>query len=205
MPKIAAEVFDIAGKKQEKLALPKEIFGQKPNEKLLAQAIRVYLANLSSHKASTKTRSQVRGGGRKPWRQKGTGRARAGSIRSPLWVGGGVAFGPKPKNIKLNLSKKMKKQALVVALSTKNADGQVKVIANFEKLPPKTKLAQSFLDKIAVHGKTLIILEDRQPNVKLATRNIPDVSVDLVTNLNAYEVLAHDNLLFSKQAIQKIK
>ena len=198
-------VFDINGAKQGVINLPKEIFGQQPNKLLLAQAVRVYLANMSTHKSSTKTRAEVRGGGTKPWRQKGTGRARAGSIRSPLWVGGGVVFGPKPRNTKLILSKKMKKRALISALSFKNADGAVKVISNFEKLEPKTKQAQQLLNKLEIHGRTLIILEDTKPNVKLATRNIPGLSVDLTANLNAYEVLAHNNLLFSKSAIEDIK
>lgn len=201
---LSAPIYDIAGKKQGSFKLPKEVFGAKPNQKLIAQAVRVYLANQSTHAASTKTRSEVRGGGAKPWRQKGTGRARAGSTRSPLWVGGGVALGPKPKNTKLTLSKKMRRKALAGALSAKNVDGAVKIISNFEKLAPKTKQAKNLLDKLETYGKTLIILEDIKPNVKLATRNIPDVHIGLIPNLNAHEVLAHNNLLFSKAAVEKM-
>jgi len=109
---LSVPAFDINGRSIGKIALPREIFGQKPNEKLLAQAIRIYSVNQSVHAGSTKTRSETRGGGRKPWRQKGTGRARAGSIRSPLWVGGGVAHGPKFRKVTLTLPKKMKKKAL---------------------------------------------------------------------------------------------
>jgi len=197
-------IFDINGRKQGLINLPKEIFGQEPNKLLLAQAVRVYLANMSTHKASTKTRAEVRGGGTKPWRQKGTGRARAGSIRSPLWVGGGVVFGPKPKEATLSLPKKMKRKALICALSSKSNEGSIKVISNFEKLEPKTKLAKNLLDKLEMSGTILVVLEDSKPNVKLAARNIPNVSVDIVSNLNAYEVIVHKNLLFSRGAIEKM-
>ncbi|OGD83639.1 50S ribosomal protein L4 [Candidatus Curtissbacteria bacterium RBG_13_40_7] len=202
---MSAPVYDITGRSQGTVVLPKEFFGQKPNNQLLSQAIRVYFANQSSHKASTKTRSEVRGGGAKPWRQKGTGRARAGSKRSPVWVGGGIVFGPKPRNVQLSLPKKMRKKALAAALSAQKQKDHIKVISNFDKLEPKTKLAQNLLDKLNITDKTLVILDVPQPNVKLALRNIPSISVDLAANLNAYKVLAVQNLLISKVAIEKFK
>jgi len=202
---LSTNVYDIDGRAQGTVTLPKEFFGQKPNENLLAQAVRVYFANQSSHKASTKTRAEVRGGGAKPWRQKGTGRARAGSKRSPLWVGGGIVFGPRPKNVQLVLPKKMKKKALISALSSQSLSGHIKIISNFDKLEPKTKLAQNLLNKLDATDKTLVVLENPKENVKLALRNIPNVFTDLAANLNAYKVLAAKNLLISKGAIEKFK
>jgi large subunit ribosomal protein L4 len=201
---ISAPVFDITGKSQGHLNLPKEIFGQKPNKQLLSQAIRVYFANQSTHNASTKTRAKVRGGGAKPWRQKGTGRARAGSSRSPLWVGGGVTFGPQPRKVVLNFPQKMKKKALISALSSQHEDGAIKIISNFEKIEPKTKIAFNLFKKLSVTGKTLVILDDQKNNVRLAVRNMPDTDIELSANLNAFKVLGHRNLIFSKGAIEKM-
>ena len=203
--RLLAPVFDIAGRRLGQVTLPKETFGGKINEELMAQAVRVYFANRHPKMASAKTRSEVRGGGRKPHRQKGTGRARAGSIRSPLWVGGGITFGPKPNDKKLKLSKKMKKRALVAALSQKAKVGEILVVSNLEKLAPKTKMAVGLLKKLKVDGKTLLVLEQNKANIKLAMRNIPDVNVDLAASLNAYEVLSHKNLMFEKTAIAKFQ
>jgi len=203
--RLSAPVFDISGRRLGQVALPKETFGGKINEELMAQAVRIYFANRHPKTASAKTRSEVKGGGRKPWRQKGTGRARAGSTRSPLWVGGGITFGPKPNDKKLKLSKKMKKRALVSALSQKAKLGEILVVSNLEKLAPKTKMAVNLLQKLKVGKSTLLILEQNKKNIKLAMRNIPDVNVDLVDSLNAYEVLSHKSLMFEKQAIAKFK
>src|SRR3989344_978819 len=155
--KLSAPLFDIKGIKQGEVSLPQEIFGAKPSGALLAQAIRIYFANQSAHFASTKTRAEVRGGGRKPHRQKGTGKARAGSIRSPLWVGGGVALGPKPRKVKLSLPKKMRRKALIYALSAKQKSGDIKVIANIEKIPAKTKVVANLLEKLNIKGSTLFV------------------------------------------------
>src|SRR3972149_10792478 len=154
--RLSAPVFDITGRRLGQVTLPKETFGGKINEELMAQAVRIYFANRHPKMASAKTRSEVKGGGRKPWRQKGTGRARAGSTRSPLWVGGGVVFGPKPTGKKLKFSKKMKKRALVSALSQKAKVGEILVVSNLEKLAPKTKMAVSFLKKLQVGQSTLL-------------------------------------------------
>ena len=203
--RLLAPVFDITGRRLGQVTLPKETFGGKINEELMAQAVRIYFANRHPKTASAKTRSEVKGGGRKPWRQKGTGRARAGSTRSPLWVGGGITFGPKPNDKKLKLSKKMKKRALVSALSQKAKLGEILVVSNLEKLAPKTKMAASLLQKLKIDGRTLLVLEQNKKNIKLAMRNIPDVNVDLVDSLNAYEVLSHKNLMFEKLAIAKFQ
>lgn len=203
--RLSVPVFDVSGRSLGKVVLPKETFGQEVNEKLMLQAIRVYFANRNSKTASTKTRAEVRGGGRKPHRQKGTGRARAGSIRSPLWVGGGIVFGPKPNDKKLKFPKKMKKRALVSALSQKAKVGEILVLSNLEKLAPKTKMAVSLLQKLKVDGRTLVILDQNKKNIKLAMRNIPDVNIDLADSLNAYEVLSHKTLMFEKEAIAKFK
>ena len=202
---LSAPVFDIAGRRLGQVSLPKETFGQKVNEKLITQTLRVYFSNLHPQTASTKTRSEVRAGGRKPHRQKGTGRARAGSIRSPLWVGGGIVFGPKPVDKKLKLSKKMKRRALVSALSQKAKDGEITVISNFEKIAPKTKSAVHLLQKLKIGGKTLVILDSNKKNVKLAMRNIPQVDFDLADSLNAYTVLSYENLMIEKEAVGKFK
>jgi len=203
--KLSAQLIDVKGKSIGLIALNREIFGQKPNETLLAQAIRVYRENSYRRTASTKTRGEKRGGGAKPWRQKGTGRARAGSNRSPLWVGGGITFGPKHRDISLSLPKKMKKKALISALSKKNSQGSIKVISNIEKLTPKTKDTSTLLKNSQLDGKTLFISESTLKNLNLATRNIPKVSNEIVDNLNAYQISQFKNLLFTKGAIEKIK
>lgn len=202
---LTVKMFDIHGKSIGTVNLPKEIFGQKPNPNLLAQALRVYQANQKNHTAHTKTRADVRGGGAKPWRQKGTGRARAGSRRSPLWVGGGIVFGPRFRDVKLTLPKKMKRKALISALSDKAKSDAIKVISGIEKIQPKTKIVARLLDKLNAKNKTLFVISENNQNVKLAARNIPAVSVDLPQDLNAHEIIASNHLLISREAIAKFK
>ncbi len=206
--KLVAKVYDINGRKKGTQSLPKEFFGAKVNQKLLAQAMHTYFSNQSAHFASTKTRAEARGGGTKPWRQKGTGRARAGSKRSPIWVGGGVAHGPKPRKAKLSLPKKMKHQALISALSSKAKDNHIKIISNIEKVEPKTKIIANFLKKLDTKGLTLFVVSPNQPasaqNIKLASRNIQKTSVDISSNLNAFEIVKSKNIFFSKEAIGKL-
>jgi len=202
MKGLSAAVYDIAGKSQGTISLPADMFGQTVNKNLLAQAMRVYFANQSTHTASTKTRAEVRGGGRKPWKQKGTGNARAGSKRSPLWVGGGISLGPRFRDVKLDLPKKMKKKALMSALSLKQNMGQIKVITNLEAQSPKTKIIANLLTKLDTKGKTLLVTAKPNENIKLASRNIPKVTVDSFINLNAYEVMKPEQILFSKEVFK---
>ena len=202
--KLTAELYNISGKKEGQLALPQDIFGSRVNKQLLSQAIRVYESAKSAHYGSTKTRSEIRGGGAKPWRQKGTGRARAGSRRSPLWVGGAKALGPKPRKTALILPKKMKTKALIYALSARAQDGSIKVVTNIEKIEPKTKVVANFLKKTNLLGSTLFVISQDPKgtkNVILSTRNIPRVSLDTAQNLNTYEVVKNQNILFSKEAM----
>lgn len=202
---LTVKVFDLKGKVAGSVTLPKEIFGQKPNLKLLAQAIRVYQANLIPHTAHTKTRGEVAGGGAKPWHQKGTGRARAGSRRSPLWVGGGTTFGPRYRALRLDLPKKQKRLALIHALSTKAEGGQIKVITKLESIKPKTKVVVNLLNKLGVNELALIVISQKNQNVSLATRNIKTLETDLASNLNAYKVLKNRQLLISKEALAHFK
>ena len=201
---LTAPLFDIAGKSQGKITLPKEVFGQKPNKKLLAQALHIYFTNQTAHFANTKTRSETRGGGRKPWRQKGTGNARAGSKRSPVWVGGAVALGPKPRKTVLTLPKKMKRNALISSLSQKAQESAISVISNFESIKPKTKVVANLISKTNSSGSILLVTAQNSKDVKLAARNISNVSVDEVRNLNPYLVYKSRKLLFSKEALSKL-
>lgn len=201
---LTVKVYDTNGKVTGSATLPKEIFGQKPNKNLLSQAMHIYFTNATAHFGSTKTRSETRGGGRKPWRQKGTGNARAGSKRSPLWVGGAVSLGPKPRKTILLLPKKMRKVALISALSSKAADGNISVISNFESIKPKTKIVANILDKVGVKGATLLVTSVKSDSIRLASRNIQNVTVNEARNINPYLVLKSRTILFSKEALSKI-
>ena len=201
---LSVDVFDQSGKVVGSVDLPKEIFGIKPNEALIAQAVRIYLANQRFGGASTKGRGEVRGGGRKPWRQKGTGRARIGSIRAPHWRGGGVVFGPKPKDYSMDLPKKMKRKALISALASQFGDQNILVVKDIEFKESKTKEAVSLLKNLHLEGKTLIIDLEVSLKEKLAFRNIKESSLREVGNLNTYQVLDTKKLLFTKEAVEKL-
>lgn len=200
---LTVKVFDTAGKSAGTMKLPEKTFGVKVNKALLAQALRVYFTNSHTHTAHTKTRTEVRGGGKKPWKQKGTGNARAGSKRSPLWVGGGINFGPRTRDVKLDLPKKMKKAALVSALSSKAQNGTISIIANFEKIQPKTKIMANILEKTQSGKPTLLIVNEKNKNLNLASRNIPQTTIETPQNLNAYLVWNNKNILISKEALTK--
>lgn len=203
---LAVKIYDLKGKAIGTINLPRQTFGQKPSLALLTQAIKVYQAESIPATAYTKTRGEVAGGGRKPRPQKGTGHARAGSIRSPLWVGGGTVFGPRGAKRLLTLPKKMKRQALIHALSDKAKDGNIKVIKNIEKIKPKTKIVANLLAKLAIQDQsTLLVISEKKQNVKLATRNIENLNLERIANLNAYEILRNQNLLISQEAITKFK
>lgn len=191
------------GKKlQTKLELKDEIFGAKPNADLVAQYVRVYLANQRLGTAKTKNRGEVSGGGRKPWRQKGTGRARHGSIRSPLWVGGGITHGPEPKNWGLKMPQKMRRASLLSALSAKMAEGAVKILNRLSLGEIKTGEMLKILENLKVTDKkVLLVLEALDQNVILSARNLPKVRTIQANELNAYEVLSCDWLVTTKGAV----
>lgn len=202
---LTVDVLDQTGKVVGSLELSKEIFGVKPNLALITQAIRVYLANQRLGGASTKSRGEVRGGGRKPWRQKGTGRARIGSIRAPHWRGGGVVFGPKPKDFSLDLPKKMKQKALISALSSKFNDQGLVVIKELELKEAKTKEASTILKNLNVKEKALVVDAVLNNKEKQAFRNLADTKLATVNNLNSYLVLDNKKLLMTKEAIKKLE
>jgi len=187
-----------------KIELPKEVFASEPNETALRQYIHAYRINQRRGTASTKTRGEVRGGGRKPWPQKGTGRARHGSIRSPLWVGGGVTHGPRPRDFKALIPKKIRNLALRSALSEKAVSGRIQVLKDFVPKAPKTARAAQLLGKLKLK-EPLIVLPEANELVLRSFRNIRGVRVKTVSELNPYEVVAAGDLLFFKESIAKLK
>lgn len=203
MPKVA--LYNMEGKQIGDIELNEAIFGAKINEALMHQVVVNQLANRRQGTAATKTRSFVRGGGRKPWRQKGTGRARVGSIRSPLWVGGGVTFGPAPRNYSYRIPKKARRQALKSALSAKVRDGKLIVLDQLTIEQPKTKLMVNLLKALNAEKKPLIVIGDWDTNIELATRNIPKALLLKSSGLNVYDVLNHDQVIFTKDALTKLE
>lgn len=205
---MAVDVYNTKGKVVKTIDLPKEIFGAKVNSQLVSQAVRVYLANQRSGTASTKSRGEVAGSTRKIYKQKGTGRARHGSLRAPIFVHGGIAFGPKPHDFSLKLPSKMKKVALFSVLSAKLKDGEIKVIAELEKISPKTKSMVEVINNLELNSKKksiLLVLPSKLENLKRAVGNIEGVEMILVNQLNAYKVLQSRILLFMEEAITKLK
>lgn len=186
--------------------LSNEVFGAPRRPHVLHEAIINFLANQRQGTHATKTRGLVSGGGRKPWRQKHTGRARAGSIRSPLWRGGGVVFGPQPRDYSYNLPKRFKRLALRTALSAKLTDGEIVITDNlfFEK--PNTKKMVSILRNLGLEGKSvLIVLPEKDDSVLLSARNIPGVSVIRSADLNPYSVISHNTLLMTKESVIQLE
>ena len=202
MAKITAKVIDGAGKVTGNQDLPEELFGGEVNVPLMHQVVTAQLGEARSGTASTKTRSEVRGGGKKPWRQKGTGRARHGSIRSPIWVGGGVVFGPKPRKYGVKVNKKMRSAALRSALADKAQSEAVWVLDGFSET--KTKAAAACLKAAGVEGKVLVVLDPRDENsrtVDQAFRNLGNAAFTLVGSLGTYDVLAANAIVFTKSAL----
>lgn len=205
---LTASVYDTKGKVVGKVTLPAEIFNVPENPKLLSQAVRVYMSNQRQGTLSTKTRGEVRGSTRKIYRQKGTGRARHGGIRAPIFVGGGVALGPRPRDFSLNFPQKMKRLALFNALSSKLRDGEIKILANLEKIQPKTKIMAKVLKTLDANGKTLLItpggFKDFE-NIYKSARNIQGVKILTAVTLNTYEVLDNNKIILMKDSIDQIK
>ncbi|HSF84898.1 MAG TPA: 50S ribosomal protein L4 [Acidimicrobiia bacterium] len=197
--KLTAELYDASGARKGEVELSPVIFGIEPNVPVMHQVVTAQLAAARSGTASTKTRSEVRGGGRKPWRQKGLGRARHGSIRSPQWIGGGVAHGPKPRDYSQRTPKKMRRLALRSALSTRAAAGQIKVVDSFDDwAAPKTKQAVALLDAMGVSGKVLLIAEDHERTAIKSFRNLGHVIASNLGQANTYDVLWADTVVMSK-------
>jgi len=202
-------VYTISGKKSGTTTLPKEIFGKEVSEKLLAQAVRVYLANKRQAPAKTKSRGEIKTSKRKIWRQKGTGRARHGSRNAPIFVKGGVAHGPRGnQNFSLKMPKKMKRAALLGALTNKADDKKIFVIEDFTKIKPKTKEAQKLIDVLLKKEntrKTLVATLGTHKNCKRAFSNLKNVQLMPARQLNAYQVLKHKYLFLEKEAIKSLK
>jgi len=199
------EIINRESKSVGKAEMPDEIFAAQVRTGLLHEVVRNHLANLRKGNASTKTRGLVRGGGRKPYRQKGSGRARAGSIRSPLWKGGGTVFGPQPRDYSYRIPKKAKWVAMNSALSSKFRDGEISVVDSIEIAEPRTRLVKEFIEGLGIKGSVLIIIPEKNEALELGARNLPGVSVARVSELNVYSVLSHDRLLISKDAVEKMK
>ncbi len=202
---LTIDVFDISGKISGSLELEKEIFGIKPNKILIAQAIRVYLANQRLGNAKTKTRAEVRGGGRKPWRQKGTGRARIGSIRAPHWRGGGVTHGPQMRDYSLDFPKKMKRAALISALSSKFDEKGLLVLSKLSFKEAKTKEAAAMVKNLDLKGRITFVTDKIETTESRAIKNLKDTRLIAVADLNTYEVLDNKKLLLTKEAVSKLQ
>lgn len=204
MPKVA--VYNVDGQQVGDIDLNDEVFGVEVNEPLMHQAVVRHLANQRQGTVATKTRGEVRGGGRKPWRQKGTGRARHGSIRSPIWVGGGVTFGPQPRDYRQKMPKKSRRAALRSALSGKVQAGEFVVVDAIEFAAPRTKEMVRLLGHFTSPGeKALVVTVDGDRNVVLSARNLPGVAAMRAADLNVYDVLAHGKLLVTKDAVRHIE
>jgi len=200
-------VYQQDGTVKGEIELPESVFDSEVNEALLHQVITQYLANQRQGTAKTKGRAEVRGGGKKPWRQKGTGRARVGSNRSPLWVGGGKAFGPDPRDYSSTIPRKMRKLALISALSSRAKDEKVLVIDSLTCDQPKTSKMTAVFQALTVQGKkNLLVIDADAQNVYLSVRNIKDMDVKPVQELCAYDVVRNENIIFGNQGlIEKVQ
>ena len=202
MPSVA--LYNIAGQEIGTVKLSDEIFAHEVNQAALHTVVRAYLANQRQGTQSALTRAQVSGGGIKPWRQKGTGRARQGSTRSPQWRHGGVVFAPKPRDYRISVNKKLKRVAMKSALSSKVNDGSIIVFDALDLAAPKTKEMIKVLDAVKA-SKALVVLPEKNDTVERATGNIPNVKTTLVGTLNVYEILKYDTLILTKDSLAKIE
>ncbi|MBO5100017.1 MAG: 50S ribosomal protein L4 [Treponema sp.] len=203
MPKI--DVYSIEGKKVKEVELAESVFGIEPNEAVVHSVLVNFLANQRQGTQSTKTRSEVRGGGRKPWRQKGTGRARQGSIRAPQWIKGGIALGPKPRSYYYTVNKKEKQLAIRSVLSSKVLENTLVVVDALEMKEIKTKEMVKVLSNLKVEGKTLMLLPEKNENVQKSARNIEGVKTTLVNTINVYDLLKYKNLVVTLDTVKKLE
>ena len=197
-------VYNIEGKEVDKLELNDNVFGVEINEHLVHLAVVSQLANGRQGTQSAKTHSEVSGGGRKPWRQKGTGHARQGSTRAPQWTGGGIVFAPKPRDYSFKMNKKEKRIALLSALSSKVADNKIVVLDAFNLDEVKTKKFAEVMSNLKV-DKALVVIEGENKNVVLSGRNIPTVKVSATNEINTYDVLKYETLVVTKAAVEKLE
>ena len=203
MPKI--DVYDIKGKKVSDVELAESVFGIEPNEAIVHSVLVNYLANQRQGTQSTKTRAEVRGGGRKPWRQKGTGRARQGSIRAPQWIKGGIALGPKPRSYRYTVNKKERILAIKSLLSSKVLENELTVVDKLELSEIKTKTMVKALADLKVEGKTLIVLPENNKNVLMSARNIEGVKTIVLNNINVFDLLKYNNLVLPLETVKKLE
>ena len=203
MPKV--DVYDIKGKKVSDIELSEAVFGIEPNEAIVHSVLVNYLANQRQGTQSTKTRSEVRGGGRKPWRQKGTGRARQGSIRAPQWIKGGIALGPKPRSYKYRVNKKEKRLAIKSLLSSKVLEENLVVVDKFNFKEIKTKQMADAMKNLKVTEKALVILEDKNEVVQKSARNLADVRTISVATINVFDLLKYKKLVLTQEAVKKLE
>jgi len=203
MPKI--DIYNVSGERIGEVTLSSKVFGTKVNEALLYEALKAQASSRRRGTASTKERAQVRGGGRKPWRQKGTGRARAGSIRSPIWKGGGTTFGPRPRDYSYSLPRKAKRKAIKSALSAKFKEKEILILDRMDLQEAKTKKMASILVNLRSGKKPLLVIEEGNEMVRRAARNIEGVKVISPNSLNLYDLLNHNKLILTKEALAKIE
>ena len=203
MPKV--DVLSTEGKKVKELELNENVFGIEPNENIVHSAIVNYLANQRQGTQNTKTRAEVSGGGRKPWRQKGTGRARQGSIRAPQWIKGGIALGPRPRSYSYKLNKKEKRLAIKSILSSKVAEKELVVLDKLELKEIKTANMVKVLNNVKAEGKTLILLPANNANVQKSSRNIEGVKTLTVDTINAYDLVKYNNLVVTEETVKKLE
>ena len=203
MPKI--NVINVQGQNVGEIELCDSIFNVEVNGHVLYEAVKCQLANRRQGTQSAKTRAEVRGGGRKPWKQKGTGRARQGSTRSVQWVGGGVAFAPKPRSYKYTLPKKVRRLAMKSALSSKVQNNEIIVLDALNMDAPKTKEFVAILNNIKASKKALVVVADKNENVIKSARNIEGVQTALVNTLNVYDILNHDSFVITTDAVKKVE
>lgn len=203
MPKV--DVYDLKGKKVSDIELAENVFGIEPNENIVHSVLVNYLANQRQGTQSTKTRAEVSGGGKKPWRQKGTGRARQGSTRSPQWIKGGIALGPKPRSYRYTVNKKERRLAIKSILSSKVLEKELTVVDKLEVKEIKTKTMAKALTDLKVEGKTLIVLPENNKNVYMSARNMEGVKAITANNINVFDLLKYTNLILSVDTVKKLE
>lgn len=197
-------LHNIAGQNVGEIELNESVFGIEPNQHVVHLVVKAHLANMRQGTQKALTRAEVRGGGRKPWRQKGTGRARQGSTRAPQWRHGGVVFAPTPRNYRMSINKKVRRLAMKSALSSKVQDTDIVVFDNLDIAAPKTREMVKVLEAVNVKN-ALIVLPEKTETVERAARNIPGVEVTLATTLSVYDILKHQTLILTKEAVEKVQ